>query len=376
MIKRFLLLNGFAVIGVVLNHAAGWGYTALFWWTDRYMPGVMVPDYSQLGSASYYGIRAIEQLVAFSIAAFLVVSGFFMAFAARQQARVSWHTVRTRVQNLLWPYLFWSGAIFVFGAVQMKLGIGEEAALTAVQYGQRLLTGAVTSGYYYVPMLIQLFLLSPLLVWGARRRWQWLLLATAVVSTGTQIILYLDNLGYYVPQSMLFWGQSWLFPGNLFWFSLGIVIGFNLQPFKSWVGRLRWLWPATAVVTYLLGFIEWELIQHASSQPFLPTRITWVDSLYAVSIIFTVLAFEKAEPPQANTLREWGSKSFGVYLLNSPVLDLTARLIAIVLPALLPHQLIVQPILWVAGLAVPLLLMTAVSHPKSPVRPYYQYLFG
>lgn len=376
MIKRFLLLNGFAVIGVILNHAAGWGYTALFWWTDRYLPGVSLPDYSQLGGFSYYFLRLIEQLVAFSIAAFLVVSGFFMAFAARQQAKLSWSTVCSRILSLLWPYLFWSLVIFGLGYGQFLLDMGGEKPLTAVQYGQRLLTGAVTSGYYYVPMLIQLFLLSPLLVWLARYNWKWLVGLTAVISVTNQILLYLDNLGHVLPDGLMFWTQSWLFPGNIFWFSVGIVIGFNLQSFKAWVTRIKWVWPTTAVVTYLLCLIEWELIQKASNELFLPTRITLLDSLYAAAIIFTVLAFEKAEPPQANTLRDWGSKSYGVYLLNSPILDVTARVVAIALPALLPHQIGFQPILWLVALGSSLLLMTAVGHPKSPVRPYYQYLFG
>lgn len=369
MIKRFLLLNGLATIGVVLNHAAGWGYTALFWWTDQYWPGTAVPDFSQIDSPAYYGLRTIEQLIAFAIASFLVVSGFFMAFAARRQSMVSWSTVRTRIWYLAIPYLLWSAAIFVADFLQ-----GD--SYTIAQYVRKLLTGGVTSGYYYVPMIIQMFLLSPLLVWLARRNWRLLLGITAVILLIIQLALYLDTFGVAVPSWLMFWTQSWLFPGNLFWFALGIVVGFNMQPFKVWVGRYKWVWLVTAVLLIPIGIIEWELVQSLSGQPFLPTRLTILDSFYAASFIFALLAFENATPPKAQQLGDLGTKSYGVYLTNSPILDLTAQVIYHIIPALLAYQILFQPVLWIAGLGIPLLMMAVVSSNKSPIRTYYQYIFG
>lgn len=367
MLKRFLLLNGVATIGVVMNHAAGWGYTALFWfagssWLD-------VADYRPVGGFSYYGLRTIEQLIAFSIAAFLVVSGFFIAFAARQHASVSWSTVRQRIVYLLAPYLLWSAAIFVFNFLQGEM-------LPIRQYLLRLATGGVTDGYYYVPMLIQMFLLSPLLVRAARWNWRVLLVITAVLLLAVQSATYLRVMGVAVPAWLSFWTRSWLFPGNLFWFTLGIVIGFNLAAFKEWANRWRWVWLGTAVLLVPLGILEWERIQIASGQPFLPTHLTLLDSVYAAAVIFAWLAFTNATPPRAQELNDLGAKSYGVYLANSPVLDVTARLMAVLTPLLLSYQVVFQPLLWVAGLGVPLLLMTAVSYRKSPVRAYYQYIFG
>jgi membrane-bound acyltransferase YfiQ involved in biofilm formation len=369
MIKRFLLLNGLATIGVVLNHAAGWGYTALFWWTDKYMPGTAVPDFSQLGSPAYYGLRAIEQLIAFAIPTFLVVSGFFMAFAAKRQATVSWRTVKIRVWYLFIPYLLWSAVIFLLEVLQ-----GDSGDLG--QYLRRLLTGSVTDGYYYVPMIIQMFFLSPLLVRLARWNWRLLLVGTAALLIFVQILLYLNDTGTAVPQPLLFWTQSWLFPGNLFWFALGVVVGFNLHPCKTWLNQHRRLWLVTAVILFPLCLIEWEIVQRLSGQPFLPTRLTLLDSIYAAVFIFALLAFENANPPRAQQISDLGPKSYGVYLTNTLALEVTARSIAVFLPVILAAQILFQPILWAAGLGIPLLLMAAVSYPKSPVRTYYQYIFG
>ena len=76
MVRRLPLLNGLAALASVLYHSTSWGFVAMFWWTHRYL-AVSVPNFDQLGSLSYYGLRVIEQLIAFAIAAFLFISGFF-----------------------------------------------------------------------------------------------------------------------------------------------------------------------------------------------------------------------------------------------------------------------------------------------------------
>lgn len=370
MLKRFLLLNGLATIGVVMNHAAGKGYTALFWWTDKYMPGATVPDFSQAGSLSYYGLRTIEQLIAFSISAFLVVSGFFIAFSARQKSGVSWNTVKTRLWYLIIPYLLWSIAIFA------RDYIVYDELYTPLQYGRRLLEGGVISGYYYVPMLCQLFLLAPFLVKAARRSWRMVIIVALIIHIFIQMILFLDSLGVFVPRWLMFWTSSWLFPNNLIWFTLGIVVSFNLKPFKAWLATTKKWWLLTAVVLIPIGIIEWEIIQNLSGQPFLPTRLTLIDSLYAAAVIFAILGYETITLPREHELNDLGTKSFGIYLANSPVLDTVVGLVLLVIPALLAYQILYQPLLWAAGLGIPLLLMTAVAFKKSPIRSYYQYFFG
>ena len=68
MYRRVFLLMGLAIVAVVCNHAAGWGYTAMFWWTDRYRP-VTVPNFDQTGTLPYYGLLLLKQLTLFSVPA-------------------------------------------------------------------------------------------------------------------------------------------------------------------------------------------------------------------------------------------------------------------------------------------------------------------
>ena len=133
--RRLPVLRGLAILAVVCNHAVGWGYIAMFWWTPRYRDVVSVPNYDRLGSLPYYGLLVVQQLALFSVPAFLFMSGFFVAYAARASSpTLSWKVTRKRITDLLWPYLVWSLVIFVGDALQ-----GQK--YTLVEYVGRLAVG-------------------------------------------------------------------------------------------------------------------------------------------------------------------------------------------------------------------------------------------
>lgn len=369
MIRRLLYLNGLAAIAAVLFHATGWGYTAMFWWTDRYRM-VSVPNFDQLNSLAYFGTRFVEQIVIVAIPAFLFVSGFFIAFATgRSQHTIGWNLIGARVKNLLIPYLIWS--VIVIG---LLFALGER--YSASQIIRMLTFGETQPPYYYVPLLIQLYLLSPLLVPWAKNKSLWLLMVTALIQL---TIISFRNAGYSgidisMPPAVDWVIQSWFFPGHLFWFSAGLVVSFHLKAIKTWAERFKWWLLALTIVTFVAGMIEWEVLFHLSGQPWIASEETLVDSFYSIFFMLTFIAFDRMPLPGAKQIGDIGTKSFGIYLIHSPVLTIVARVIYHVMPALLAYQILYQPLLVVAGLAIPMGLMVLVK--KSPAHPYYQYLFG
>ena len=123
-----------------------------------------------------------------------------------------------------------------------------------------------------------------------------------------------------------------------------------------------------------LGMLEWEAILRISGQPLLGHRETLLDTVYSLAVILAFLAFDKVTLPFSKQLEELGSKSFGIYLVHSPVMEVVARGIYHVVPWILAYQILFLPIMFVTGLGIPLLLMRAVN--KSPARRYYKVLFG
>ena len=171
MVRRFLYLNGLAITCVVLFHAAGMGFVAMFSWAHRY--GAVPGD--QIGSLSYYVLRFVEQIIVFSIPAFLIVSGYFISVATgRNQKTVGWRIVASRVVFLVLPYLIWS-------CVALGLRFLEGTDLSLKRILIALLTGKTNEVYYFIPLLIQFYLISPLLILWERASWKTMLFVAAMV---------------------------------------------------------------------------------------------------------------------------------------------------------------------------------------------------
>ena len=220
MVRRLLYFNGIAILAVILFHTTGWGFTAMISWTPRYMP-VSEPVFDQVGSLSYFALRFIEQLIVFAIPAFLFVSGYFIAFATGRRDNLPWNQVFARIRNMLIPYTLWTLLIWAGLLAQGHVfSIGEYV----VQY----LTGNTTPAYYYIPLIIQFFLLSPLIVPLAKKHWVPLLIITGLI----QLILQACQMAFLIygpaalPQPVLWIAliPKWVFLARLFWFVFGVVL--------------------------------------------------------------------------------------------------------------------------------------------------------
>lgn len=369
MVRKLLELNGVAILCVLLFHATGWGFIAMFAWTNRYSP-VTAPSYDQVGSLSYFVLRAIEQFVVFSIPAFLFVSGFFVAAATgRDRSSLGWNIVNARLIKLLIPYLLWSGLYFAFLYLQGR-------KYSALGYVVMLLTGSTNEVYYYVPLLAQMYLLAPFLVSMAKARWLRLLLITGSIQLSVQLLYYPALLGINIPALQPFVDvvPKWFFATRIFWFSLGIVAGFHIQTLRCHLVNKKRLLLVLALVLVPLGMLEWELIFQASGQPWLGHRETLIDTLYAAAVIGCFIAFTDVELPGSTKLHRLATMSFGIYLIHPLVMEVSARSMYHFAPSLLSRQIILVLLLFGLGLMLPLLLIMLVD--RSPARAYHRYFFG
>lgn len=369
MTRRLLTLNGLATVCVVLYHATGWGFVAMFWWTHRYLP-VVTPNFDQMSSASYFALRGIEQLVSFAIPAFLFVSGFFAAMAAsREKRREVWRSVGNRILHLVIPYLLWS-------LVMMAVEVAQGVSYSPDQVVRILLTGQASPAFYFVPLLCQLYVLSPLLIRVVQAHpWRLMLLA-ATCQLAERALQYGQVLGWNLPDTALIRlaTSGWFLAGNIAWFCLGMVASRHPQALTSIAGRWRTAWAAGLLVLIPLGMLEWEWLLRASGESWLDPHETVLDNLFALTFLMTFLAYAGARLPIDRRLSELGTKSFGVYLAHSLALIVLAKGVYHLAPQVLGRPLLFQALLIAGGLGIPLLSMAAVR--RSPLRKMYGVLFG
>jgi len=369
LVKKLLYLNGLATLGAVLYHASGWGFIAMFWWTDRYRP-VSVPNFDQMNSLSYFSLRFVEQFIIFAIPSFIFVSGYFLAFATgRSRNTVGWDVIFNRVKKFLIPYILWS-------LIMIALDVFFGASVSPGRVAVALVTGAATPAFYFIPVLIQLSLISPFLIPLAKEHWKLLLFITGLIQFSISAVRYTLILGLEIPlfEPFVFLTRTWLFPTFIFWFVLGIVFGIHNQEIKPFIYRWRWLAVVGWVLFLVLGMIEWETLLRLSGKEWIPSQETMLDNLYALCFLIAFLAFDRIPLVLHKKIEYFGSRSFGIYLSHSLVLTLASKGMYNLAPFLLQYQILFQPILISLGLAIPLVMMQALI--KSPFRRFYSLIFG
>ncbi len=364
MIKRMLYMNGLAILAVVLNHARVWGIVAMVSWADRYSP-VTVPNYDQIGSLVYYLLLSVEGIIQSAIPTFLFVSGFFIAVATgRNKSTIPWNIVFTRIKFLVIPYSLWFIIICVLRFV-------EGVTFPVTEYLRLFFTGGIKGPFYFVPLLVQYYLLSPFIVPFAKTKWKPLLIIIVLIQLSTQILLYLNFFQIVSSFSQYYVLPAWLFPTRILWFVLGIIVGSQLQSFKEKLARIKWAFIPLIILFLVAATIERDIMFRTQIE--IPVETT-IGSLYALSCIFAILGFSNVQLPLTDPFEKIGSKSFGIYLTHASVQEYTSRVIYHIAPGLLGYQLVFVLILTIVGLGLPILLMEIVQ--RSPLRRYYQLIFG
>lgn len=367
------MLNGLAILAVVANHASHSGFTAMFWWTDRYQP-VSVPNYDQMGSFSYYLLVVLQKLALFSVPTFLFITGIFLAYAARgAQSQLTWTVIKRRVLNLLPPYLIWTTVYFV-----LQYLLGTRLAL------QDYLLGYVSieqSPYFFIPLVILYYLLSPFLAPLAKNHWKLVLgLGGLILMLGiarsylsiyasmpdAQAPAWIESVLPFLPNSTIF--------EFFFYYSAGLVAGFYQPQLKELLAKIKWGLLAAVLVMSVLAVVEAEWVFRATEISWRSRTLTLPTALYAITFVLTFLAFDQVRLPFAGLLYQLGVDTLGIYLLHKSVLLVLPKIVYHALPFVLGLQVLYQPLLIGFAVGLPILLMLITR--QLPVRKHYRAIFG
>ena len=367
MFRKLRYLTGMATVSVVIYHSTAWGFISMFWWAHRYRP-VATVNFDQLGNIEYYGLRFIEQLVAFAIPAFIFLSGYFIAFATGKKYKtVGWDIVISRIRILIVPFIIWS-IISLFSNMVLQ---GEK--YTPLTFFILIVSGRAADLFYYIPLLVQLYLLSPLLVLLIKQRTKITLLVSGMIQV---LVLFFRYIAILNPETNFFssLSNSILFTSYIFWFVFGVYIEMNLPNIKKNLVHYKNLFTYAIPLLGVAGIIEWELLFRFSGQDWIAPRETLIDQLYALCIILVFIASEKIRFPLSEQIANLSASSYAIYLVHTLALVSTAKIVYHLVPSVMEYQILFQPILILGGLGVPLLLMYLVK--RSFLQKYYGYLFG
>jgi len=344
------ILRGLAILGVLFNHAN--------WHALSQLPP---------GDPRGYPFIIFDQVGKFAIPAFMLIAGYFTAYAAGGGKRdLPRSVVRARLLNLLWPWLIWAAILALGQALQGQ-------PLSPAAYLRTLFIH-----YYFIPLLMTYYLLAPWIVRLARRAPRRLLSAAALTQLLAVGLFYLRVYHPTFPAALV----PWIDLGPLqylrfaLYFPLGLIIGIHPRRTKSLTARLKPLLPWLTALGFVLATAE-AALAYTRGGPAWPvggdqTKLT--SALFSLALLLTFAAYDRLTLPYAAAIKKLGSRSYGLYLCHYPILGLSAKLIHRLTPALAAHRWLLFPTLFAVTLALSMLLMETVS--RLPAKRFYHYLFG
>lgn len=171
----------------------------------------------------------------FAVPFFVALSGLALARKYCDRSLQALEFLKKRVIKLLPLYLFWLAVITLI----VNLVPGWAGFANSFPVWQRVLLGRGEYHLYFVPMIVSLYLLFPLLLWLTRKLG--ILAAILAILGQVWFYWYLGNIVIHDPtvkslqtdQQQYVFFLSWLG-----YFVLGIYLGLNDWTKKIWVGVL------------------------------------------------------------------------------------------------------------------------------------------
>lgn len=370
--RQLATIRGIAIVAVLVGHAASWGMIALGWWGARFGDATPTPNWNWIDTPAYYGLMGVHQLSFFSVPAFLVAAGWHVSFVTQgDRLRLTAATLRSWLKNLITPYAIWmliSAVLYLLLAA--LAGTAQDFDLAGSMKGR-------LADYYFVPVLAEFFLVSPLLIRLARRPPLLLLSAFAMLDMTFRGENYLPHVGirWFDPIDTFLgsWG-SLLLLGWATYFAFGLVLGLHSALIKPRLKSAKWLLVGLTAALGMLSILEGRILAGAGHD--FSNNESWKLStfLFALVAVCALAAFDWRGGWIVRVLDRLGTHSYGIYLVQAVAIESVARLVYHAAPFVLPYEWILQPLLVGAGLGAPLVLMWAMA--RSPFWKFQRLVFG
>ncbi|MHA6480470.1 acyltransferase [Paenibacillus sp. strain BS8-2] len=289
------IVRAIAIIAVVLIHVTA-------------SPSYSIPWGSL--SAPFYLLA--NQLSMFAVPLFLLLSGLVLFYRYHDDwsMRQALAFYKKRLKYIVLPYLVWSLIYYLYN----QWVYGKSLTFEIVSFAKLLIWGDANYHLYFMAIIIQLYLIFPLLMglirWLKLKAWHVAVLGIAVQIT----FLYIHNEIYkfeYATTIIL----------NYFAvFGIGAAIGMVYEAFAK-----RWIHAAwTGPLAMLVGFMYMLCLLSAKSGVMYPMPIyITLYSIYAVLIGVTLIWGGKLIAERATRLTGWllalGSASFGIYFIHPAI---------------------------------------------------------
>ncbi|OCQ95709.1 hypothetical protein BCD64_09775 [Nostoc sp. MBR 210] len=287
----FQALRGIAIIAVVAIHASGINNE----------------------TEQNYGLSMIfRQLLNFAVPAFIFISGYFTPSYEFTKLSDYLDFYQKRLSRILIPYFSWCILIILFYKQNYQWNWSKIII--------DVITGQILGPYYFIIVLVQLILLTPLMLTSTKsivKNFLWLSLSPLSL-----LGLYFSRL--YLHYDVRFPWYALPFTVWVNFYYLGILATQSQLTIKNKnFKKIILIYIGSIFLAILEAFYLWKVYNLTA---FADSQIKASSFFSSFSLILLFLAVRKKTDNWPRFLIIIGEFSFGIYLFHIPVLDLMNRI--------------------------------------------------
>ena len=295
----FDAFRGLAIIAVVATHVCNTGFSWGYPPTSRW---------------NFYFLFAYGQLLNFAVPAFVFISGYWMSKKQIKCLKDYGTFLIKRLSRVFVPYLFWSFILLGYTAIKT-----HNVDVNKIIF--KILTGGASWGYFFIIMIVQLYIMTPLLQYINRKRYG--PISVVIFNVISVLALYLSrlyNVIWHLPAALPFY--SWIV-----FYEIGLLAGErNNNIFASKNTRL-FILPGILVCLLLCELEGTIILWKYENLSFAISAIKYSSLLYSVCIITGFLLLRERFRNWPKILVTIGNYSFGIYLIHMIVLRNVASVV-------------------------------------------------
>lgn len=294
----FDAFRGLAIIAVVAIHAID---TTFLW------------RYPTTGGWNLFFTVTYRQLLNFAVPAFIFISGYWMSKKPIKSLEDYKNFLIRRLPRVLIPYFFWSSILLGYEVIKTH-------HIDVQQIIFKLLTGRATTIYFFIIVISQLYIITPLLQCINRRRYGLILVLTLNVISLLSAYLSRLYFNYWIPVSSAFY--SWII-----FYEVGLLVGSRVPKLFA-TKTIRIVILPAILVTLLISGLETKILLSKYGYMYFAISPTKYSSfLYSACIILGFLFVRECFHHWPKLLVTIGYYSFGIYLMHVLVLGKVVNLV-------------------------------------------------
>jgi peptidoglycan/LPS O-acetylase OafA/YrhL len=287
-LRELDLLRGFITLSVIAIHATG--------------------AYAYAGGYPYFW----NHLIRYSVPAFIVLSGLVLFHSDRNvyEKPSLGAFFGKRVKRVLIPYIIWS-VIYILYAQRHSMKAFIAGGTSSLEYVlQQILSGTAAYHLYFILIILQFYVLYPILRYAFRVWPVYTLAAAFLISAFFHIAAYLEMFSIIILPGFIF-PYYMIFPTWLFYFIFGMFIAKNIDTLEMKLDGMKTLLGIIWLAAFAVLLLDSHLTKNIQSIV-RPSVILY--SLASFMLIYLICARSKESKSYAAKLLDWiSSQSFVIY---------------------------------------------------------------